>query len=172
MQNFNRYLRGFLGMVDAKVGGVAPSTYEDAVRVGIDSWPFLYAQKRELVWGDCGTTASPGFQSGTAQVLVPQDEIWIVEWATAACPLGIPVGESLIISPAVQIRIAGFLTRELLIGNQGVDFGATDDKIPMTTTERRYVGLPNDQFGIFVNRTIGGTTPGLLLSMLIVRIPV
>lgn len=173
MARFNRYLRGLLGFLDGKVGGLTPAEFADFLQPTLDSYPFLHAQQRELVRGGSAGigTGGEGFDP-IAALLVPQDEVWLVDWACAYMPGGVFVGaaDQLTMQPAVTMRSAGAATSGMIVlGNMPWQDPALA-WCPHSTSIRPYIALPNDQFGIWVDiiqLAAGTVQPNL--DLLIVR---
>lgn len=142
---FNTYLRGFLGLLDAKVEGKAPAQFEDVVRSTLDAYPFLYAQQRRIQSDVTGAVAGSNFYAGGPLVVVPQDEIWLVE-CCYGFPSTLPGAADVQWCPAQRsLNSAGNQRVKLLapayIGAMGSSI--SDEHRSWWPT----IGLPGDVFG-------------------------
>jgi hypothetical protein len=170
---FNRYLRGWLGLLDAKVGGFTPTETSDLLQPQLDTFPFLYAQTRELVSGNTGaiSAAAEGFNP-CPTLEVPSGEIWFVEYGCALIPLGVIAASHAAFAPAVQIRSTALgLPRELVLGDFTPEFTSSFAYFPHSKMGR-YVGLPGDLFGIWCSLLDGAGTFDIQLNLLMARVPI
>lgn len=160
MARFNRFLRGWLGLLDAKVGGFTPSDTAEFVQPGLDAFPFVYAQMREVVWGTASIVAAgEGFNSVGPLLLVPQDQIWLIQYASVHCTAVVDSADRLVIAPAVETTTHFGLPRHVVLGTPRMEVQVGLAHMPASTLDRPYIALPGDQLGIWV--TLAGETVGL-----------
>lgn len=158
---FNRHLRGWLGLLDGKVGGLTPSDYEAVIRPTLDTWPHLFAQTREVLWGEVTGIAagSEGWNPCSNTLLtVPQDEVWICEYISGYAELPVDTADRLVFGIAVETTTTLGLSRFLILSDPymqqlGLEFS------PSSTVQRRYIAMPGDEFGIWI--ALAGETVGL-----------
>lgn len=174
MSRFNRYLRGWLGLLDGKVGGFTPAETLDQVRPTLDTYPFIHAQMRELVTGGTGGLAggAEGFNP-VATLLVPNDEIWFVEQATCVTEAGVAVAEHLCCAPSVQVRSRSLgIPKDIILGQfVAPEWGSTFAYRAFGISNRPYIALPGDQFGVYVSLIDTAATIEVILNLLISRSP-
>lgn len=169
---FNATLRGWLGLLEAKVAGQAPSVFEEAVRPVLSAWPHLYAEGREVIQAAAGglTSAGEGFQpeTGAAGILtVPQDQIWMVEHHTCSMAVDLAATEALILAAAYDgLRSGVGATSIFQVGPK--DSFAQNER-PCAGNFRPYVALPGDRLGVFVHRVIATVTIDINIAATIVR---
>lgn len=169
MARFNRFLKGWLGLLDAKVGGFTPADTEDRVRPTLGTYPFLYAQVRELVTGGTGTIASTaeGFNP-VATLVVPDNEIWFVEHATVTGT--ILAGDEAIVAPSVQIRSRSLgIKKDILLGTPNAPGSVTFAHQPAAILTKTFIALPGDEFGVWAVLLDYAVAVEFTLSMLIAR---
>lgn len=166
---FNRFLKGWLGLLDAKVGGFTPTSTEDNVRATLSAYPFIYSQMRELVTGGTGgiSSAAEGFNP-VATLVVPDNEIWLVEHATVTGP--ITAADEAVVAPAVQIRSRSLgIKKDILLGPASVAPTVTFAYQAAALQNRPFWAQPGDEFGVFAVLLDYAGTIEFTLSMLIAR---
>lgn len=172
MARFNRFLKGWLGLLDAKVGGFTPSDTQDFIQGTLDTYRFLYAQQRELVTGGTGGIAgsAEGFNP-VATLLVPQDEIWFVQHATVEGT--VPAADEAVVAPSVQIRSRSLgILKDILLGPPSFAPTVTFAYRATALQSAPFIALPGDQFGVWAVMLDFAGTIDFTMSMLIVRTPV
>lgn len=151
---FNTYLRGLLGLLDAKVEGKAPSVFLDELRLTLNALPFLYAQRRTVLVGATDNVTLGGWwpSSGNA-IRVPPGEVWYVEHANVIFGHSVPLvaGDHIAASPAYQTRtdVLGLLTEIAMENSVYGEFGGVTS--PSFTASRPFLMLPGDVYGAWVN---------------------
>jgi hypothetical protein len=160
---FNTYLRGLLGMLDAKVEGKAPSSFEDTVRVTLDALPFFYAQKRVIVIDDTDSVVSASGWWPCTSLQVPPEEVWYIEHAAVSFGTAIPLPAGAVInaSPAYQLRTGalGLLTE---IALPTVPFAYGTNTVPQFASMRPFVLAPGDRLGVWAHFVAGAPGAGVL----------
>lgn len=153
MRPFNRHLRGFLGLLDAKVQGQAPEQFEDAVRVVLDAWPFAFIQAREVAFGSAAVTdLAEGYHpDGGGTLIVPSNEVWIVQDYCIQTALALLAGETLRANPAYQSRSTTLgLQQVMVLGNDGQNVAA--GAALSSCANRPFIVGPGDNLGAWVNQ--------------------
>jgi len=171
---FNTYLRGLLGLLNAKVEGRAPSEILDAISGNLDCYPFLFAQRREISTFSTAPigSASEGSVQWNAAVLnpvVPPGEIWLCERYTIWLNVVLPAGEEVTFSPTYLARSqsSGLITI-VQVGPSSRALGLPT-YMTMTSSEAPFVLLPGDEPAIFVERIVSPLTLALVGSLAFVR---
>jgi hypothetical protein len=166
---YNRFLKGWLGLLDAKVGGFTPTSSEDNLRPTLDTYPFFFSQVRELVTGGTGTIsgAAEGFNP-VATLLVPDNEVWFVHNATVTGT--ILAGDSGFVVPAVQIRSRSLgILKDIVLGQCQPMPTPVGSHQACGFQTAPYYAQPGDQFGIFALHLNFAVAVEFVLSMLIAR---
>jgi hypothetical protein len=170
---FNTYLRGLLGLLDAKVQGKAPEQFDDTMRVTLGAEPFVYAQTRSTLTDatDANITI-PGryIFNGT---LVPADEVWLVKQA------GWVLNDQMGATENFQASL-GLLVRQGVLGifaDMPLPCGQlpvfTNLDMPGGAVHGEFVMTPGDRMMMFVHRSVTGTnlgSPLLTLQFSVARI--
>jgi hypothetical protein len=174
---FNTYLRGWLGLLDAKVEGRAPEQFLDDVRGTLDTYPFLYSQRREFVTGATGNvlaTLTGWYTPNGTGLRCPSGEVWFVENYSVQVGVVTPLAaaQELRIVLGTQARQGTLgLFREVLIPTTEM-LGIEADS-PAWANLRPFVMLPGDEFGFWVARARGAGNMGPAdLTAHLVRIPI
>ena len=166
---FNLYLRGWLGLLDAKVGGVAPQAYEDAVRGTLDAYPFAYAQQRLFKDGSVVVgPADEGFWPVTG-AQVPPGEIWLCEWFSLQANM--LAADTLEFVPAVQVRGTSGIPQTVTLADS-TPTGGANGQINCSVAIRPYIALPGDNFGVHVRQISTAGTISVQLNLMYVACPV
>lgn len=145
---FNSYLRGWLGLLDAKVGGRAPDSYNESVQPTLDSYPFLFAQRRETL---VDTTAAFGVVTGYQpfpNLVVPSDQIWLCEHIGCDMGTALLAAETMMFCPAFRSRAGGVL-RVVHLANQS--FLNTAGFKPHSRNIAPFILAPGDDLGAYVD---------------------
>lgn len=146
---FNRFPRGLVGLLDAKTRGTAPTSLADEVRGTLDMMPFYQAATREVLSGVtlAPVAEGPVFATG-GNLIVPQDELWIVWHFTAIASLVLATGETLAFTTLLRAAAAVGVNQDQVLnssfGNGGVG------SLPVAWTPSPFLALPGDSLGIFV----------------------
>lgn len=176
MQRFNRHFRGFLSLLDAKVGGLTPTNYEDAVRVTVDAAEFIFANTREVTAGNTGGlgTAAEGFAGDVAGTLtVPADEMWLVDNYTTRATAILGAAEELVAVPAMSSRLTitgnlGFQVFANVLYPGTANFASS----PSFHADRPFIALPGDVLGAWVSRIVTAATIDITLTASFSRLKV
>lgn len=170
---FNRFLRGWLGFLDSKVGGFTPALAEDAVRPVLDVRPFAYAQARQFELGNTAVLAAgtTGFVSMTVPKIVPEGELWFVD--NCSCTSNtLASGDRCIMSPAANIIASvGGIRQTLVLGFPWLVATAAEDHFAAGVMQAPFVMLPGDELGIFVSQ-IAVATPTVQLRWTVMKVPI
>lgn len=160
---FNTYLRGLLGLLDAKVGGLAPQEFEDTVRGTLDLLPFFQAQRAVVLLGGTGAAGAEGFWPDvTGNLVVPADEIWLVEHFCVQTSAKLALaGDVVQFQPAYQQRSTalGLLTT-IILGQPMAS--ATNDVWPTNIATGPFLLRPGDTAGLWIASWAGAAQDNLL----------
>lgn len=168
-QPFNRYLRGWLGLLDAKVRGLAPAEFSEVVSPVLDAFPFLLAQTRETVADITAAPGAVGFFAGANGLLVPPaDEIWLVEQFTWTTSAALAAADILLMAPALRQVSNGALTVTHVLHSPNPQAFWRVGESPMVTNDRPFVLVPGVTPGVHV-QVLAGAPPTLLGSMSFAR---
>ena len=170
MQRFNAYLRGWLGLLDAKIDGRSPTEFEDALRGVLDAFPFVHAARREVQQGGATITpAVPGFYTDTTANLTPgPGEILLVDRMTVFSETPLAAATGLIISPGFTARTTplGLFTRLL---HSGFANRFTVGQCPYAVSTVPFVLVPGDIAGVWAAEATLPANYDLILSTSFVR---
>lgn len=99
----NRYPAGLLSLIDAKTGGITPSSLLEDVRGTIELLPFYTAMTMEFVAGATGAVnAVAEFDDVSGNTFVPLNEFWLVWQHTAMAGSVVPVGVTYGMAPILR----------------------------------------------------------------------
>lgn len=153
---FNTFLRGFLGVLDAKVSGISPQNFEESMRPVMDVYPFIYAQRRQIAAFTTAAlvTTDEGFRGSTTTPddIVPSDEVWLVAQHAYNTPL-LLAAEEFQATPAYKTRsnLGGF-TEDFML-NTPPPIALAGTRATCNATDP-YILLPGDQVGVWVQRIV------------------
>lgn len=170
---FDRYARGLLSLLDSKGQGRTPQLIEEAIRGGLDLTDFYAAAIREVITGTAGATAgaldkgwNPATNSGT--LLVPQDELWLMESFTATGGANLAAGTTYRGLAAAALDVAGL----------GL-FSLADSPTQFTVGERMFYSshrrvllLPGMAPGVWCNHFIAGTAQAVTCYAHVARLKI
>lgn len=167
---FNIYLRGLLGLLDAKVGGQAPAAFEDAIRVSLDANRFLIAQKQEVLSMATAAYNTLGTKLDAAGLgVVPDSEIWFVHRFVCKQTVVLAAGEFHCFQPTIFGRsTAGTNVTQGLANNPRIST-ATDR--PMVVAQEAFVALPGDSLGVEATTVTTAGTFTINMFAAFVRFP-
>lgn len=153
---FNRWPKGLLGLLDAKVGGQNPQLLSEVVNAELDVLPFYYASARETLQGNTLVAVGSGtafFLTGT-MTEVPSDEMWYVESLTALALAGLAAAQSVIAVPVHRTSVLG--GGVLVVERSSYRFQCSQLAAqPSATIGRPFWALPGDQIGVQAFQTGG-----------------
>lgn len=164
---FNLYLRGWLGLLDAKVGGVAPQGYEDNIRGTLDAYPFAYAQQR--LFKDGSVVVGPADEGFWPVHEVPAGEIWLCEWFSLQANM--LAADTLEICPAVFVRGTSGIPQTVTLADT-TPTGGANGQITCSVAIRPYIALPGDELGVHVRQISTAGTISVQFNLLYVSCPV
>lgn len=172
---FNVQLKGFLGLLAAKVQGQAPAEFEPSLRTVLDANPFLTAELSEI-WRATTDPVALGFLPAVTPWdalipvpwLVPQSEIWLIRYLAVTAIVANGSGNQVIAASVLYNRFAasGFVT------------AVTPPSLPTasgqfaTTYRDELVALPGDQVGAMVLQPSTLPTNVITLEMRLIRVPI
>jgi len=171
---FNTNLRGFLGLLDAKVQGRAPENFLENVQPTLDAFDFLYAARRRVLQIDCGlsSTAGEGFWPGLGGLSqVPQDELWYVDRITTFINSPLLAAEELLYYPAVNYRTTLAFTGHTVLA-QPRDRVSVAGDVPRNPSDRPYLGLPGDVFGVWIEHIVTAATINILIELQLLQLKI
>lgn len=167
---FNVYLRGLLGLLDAKVGGKPPSEFEDTLRVVLDAQQFLVAQRQEVLLMTTAAYATLGTKlDATGLGVVPDSEIWLVHRYSCKQTVVLAAAEFHCFHPTLQGRsTAGTNVTQALSNNFRI---STVGDRPIVVAQAPFIALPGDTLGVEATTvtTVGTFTVNMFAAF--VRFP-
>jgi hypothetical protein len=106
----NRHPNGFLGLLDLKTGGRNPETLFRSVQPVVDMTQFYAESPSELLTAQVAITGDTGgaffpFTAPVGGVVVPQNEVWYLHYASVTVGFTLVAGQSALGLPGR--RIAG-----------------------------------------------------------------
>lgn len=153
MPLFNRHLRGWLGLLDAKTNGLAPSEFSNLLYPQLDAYPFIYSQQRIIRSGTTTAVTSFGFFPAAA-LTVPADEVWRVEKVFGFVNTLLAAGEEVQWVPGTRsFNLAGNLRVTPLQITSNLT-GATQGHTAEQVSTAPFVALPGDEFGASIQRRL------------------
>jgi hypothetical protein len=170
---FNRYLRGLLGFLDSKVGGLTPADLETSVRPTLDIRPFAYAQAREFRVANTAAIAvgETGFVSATVPIIVPEGELWLVDQFSVNSN-DLAAGQRLFIAPAANIiASSGGIAQSLILGDSLAVSTAAELQQCAGVMKGIFTAQPGDELGVFVCQNAVGT-PTMFLRYTLMRLTI
>ncbi len=168
---FNTYLRGLLGLLDAKVGGRAPDRFEDALQLGLDAMPFILAQRRESLLGTTATFTTVGMKFDAAAIhLVPSDEVWYVDHYCGVQVGTLVAAEFLAYQPSIRTQATSGVSTTESTGDNPYVYGVGDR--PAVTMQRPLIAIPGDQLGMYVSRATTAASFQLNIVASVIRFKV
>jgi len=175
---FNTQLRGFLGVLAAKVQGQAPNEFEEAVRATLAVEPFLFSQLEET-WR--ATTAVSGVGAVGFQPLVnpwdaevpvpwlcPQDQIWRVSYVSTSL---IAAGATLQ-QCAVGIRFNRFVASAVVSAISDAAYPQSVGQYMSVYRKEPLIMLPGDEVGGLILQNNVASTIQQTMHMRVARISI
>jgi len=175
---FNVQLRGFLGVLAAKVQGQAPNEFEEAVRATLSVEPFLFSQLEET-WR--AVTAVSGIGSVGFQPLVtpwdseipvpwlcPQDQIWRVSYVSTSLIAGGASAQQC----AVGIRFNRFTGSAIVSAISDAAFPQNTGQYMSVYRKEPLIMLPGDEIGGLILQNNIASTVQQTMHMRVARIPI
>lgn len=154
---YNTYLRGLLGLLDAKVGGRSPDSFEDSIRLTLDSLQFMLAQRRETLFIATAAFSTTGFKTdAAAAAVVPSTEMWMFDNYAVNSGTALIAAEELLMYPAYRARSNAGVNTTQILGQ--MDRVALALDLPISTNWRPFILLPGDILGVYAQRAVTAAT--------------